>query len=76
MINPANETLLTLSRAADLYPAVNGRRPHASTVFRHAAHGIAGVHLETTHVGGRLVTSAEAVQRFLSRLAGSLASTT
>jgi hypothetical protein len=76
MIDTSTETLLTLSRAAEHYPAVNGKRPHASTVFRHAAHGISGVRLETVQVGGRVVTSAEAVQRFLSHVAEYLVAAT
>jgi len=65
MIHPATETLVTLSRAAEHYPAVNGRHPHPSTVFRHAINGIDGMRLETVRVGGRLVTSVEAIERFI-----------
>ena len=65
MIDPATETLVTLSRAANHYPSVNGRQPHPSTVFRHALVGVDGVQLETVRVGGRLVTSVEAVKRFI-----------
>ena len=65
MIDPATETLVTLSRAADHYPAVNGRHPHPCTVFRHALKGVEGIRLETVRVGGRLVTSVEAVDRFI-----------
>lgn len=65
MIDPATETLVTLSRAADHYPAVNGRHPHPSTVFRHALQGVDGIQLDTIRVGGRLVTSVEAVGRFI-----------
>jgi hypothetical protein len=68
MIDPATETLVTLSRAADHYPAVNGRHPHPSTVFRHALQGVDGVRLDTVRVGGRLVTSTEAVRRFISAI--------
>ena len=69
VIDPATETLVTLTRAADHYPAVNGRQPHASTVFRHALRGVDGVRLETIRVGGRLVTSIEAVARFIDVVA-------
>ena len=69
MIDPATETLVTLSRAADHYPAVNGRHPHPSTVFRHALQGVDGVRLETVRVGGRLVTSIQAIERFIRQLA-------
>lgn len=68
MIDPAIETLVTLSRATDRYAAVNGRYPHASTVFRHALRGVNGICLETVHVGGRLVTSIEAGRRFISAI--------
>ncbi len=65
MIDPATETLVTLSRAADHYPPVNGQHPHPSTVFRHAIQGVDGIRLDTIRVGGRLVTSVEAVGRFI-----------
>jgi hypothetical protein len=70
MIDTATETLVTLGQAAQHYPSVNGRKPHVVTVFRHAVRGINGAHLETTRVGGRTVTSVQAVERFLLTVRG------
>ena len=64
----ANERSITLSEAAKVLPEVNGRRPHAATVWRWARKGINGVRLETCRVGGRYVTSIEALERFSRKL--------
>lgn len=63
-----SEPLITLSQAAQLVPAVNGRKPHVATLYRWATRGIKGVILESAFVGGVRVTSVEAIQRFLNRL--------
>lgn len=64
-----DEQILTFSEAAKTLPRVNGRRPHASTLWRWARKGIQGIHLETRRLGGRFVTSLEALDRFSERLA-------
>lgn len=65
----ATEQIVTFAEAAKRLPAVNGRRPHASTLWRWARKGIRGIHLETRRLGGRFVTSVGALDRFSERLA-------
>ena len=63
------EALLTLSEAARSLPAVNGRRPHCSSLWRWCRRGVRGVKLEYVRVGRRVCTTAEALSRFVNRLA-------
>jgi hypothetical protein len=65
-----DEDLLTFSEAAKALPRINGSRPHASTIWRWAKRGLDGVKLETRRVGGRAVTSKQALERFTEALAG------
>jgi len=64
-----DEQILTFTEAAKILPKINGRRPHPSTLWRWARRGINGLYLETRRVGGRFVTSAEALERFTKALA-------
>ena len=64
-----DEQVLTFSQAAKTLPHLNGKRPHTSTLWRWARKGIGGVFLETRRLGGRFVTSAEAIERFSKALA-------
>lgn len=59
-------------KAAAMLPELSrgGQAPHLATLWRWATHGVRGVVLETTHIGGRRVTSKEAVRRFLAKLSG------
>jgi hypothetical protein len=66
MIDLANETPLTLKEAAARLPG----RPHLGTLHRWIAKGVRGVHLEAGLLGGKRITSLEAVQRFLDALSG------
>jgi hypothetical protein len=69
MIDIRNETLLTLSQAARLQPPGRGGRPtHISTVYRWISRGIGGIRLDAIRLGGRLLTSREALQRFAEQL--------
>jgi hypothetical protein len=61
MIDLSTETIFpSLSAAASSLPG----RPHISTIHRWRLRGIRGIKLETCLIGGRRVTSAEALQRF------------
>lgn len=60
------EKLLSLASAVD---AATGNRPHAATLHRWRIRGIAGVRLETTCLGGKRMTSVEAVRRFCDQVA-------
>jgi len=70
-MNLHNETCLSLKDAARLPELqAGGKGPHLATIWRWASAGVRGVVLETGRIGGKRVTSAEAVRRFLARLAG------
>ena len=64
-----DEKILTFSEAAEQLPRLNGKKIHPSSLWRWARKGVRGVKLETRRVGGRFVTSAEALERFTRELA-------
>jgi hypothetical protein len=69
MINLLTERVITLVEAARLVPPGRGGRPtHLSTLLRWIHPGVRGVQLEAARLGGRWVTSREALQRFAERL--------
>ena len=68
-IDATVEELLSLSEAARHVPRLNGRRVHASTIFRWCRRGLRGVRLGYLRVGRRMGTSAEALNRFFNALA-------
>ena len=74
MIDISTERQLGLQDAAKLYPSFrNGRPTHISTLLRHITRGVRLVNgevvrLEGARLGGRWITSVEAVQRFMERL--------
>ena len=63
MIDLEHERLLSFSEAAATLPG----RPNTCTLHRWRLRGCRGVKLETALVGGRRVTSREALQRFSDR---------
>lgn len=66
-IDPATETLLSLSQAARSIPSARtGRGLSTSTVWRWALTGARGVVLETIMLGGSRYTSREALARFFA----------
>lgn len=64
-----SETIVSFAEAAARLPRINGKKIHASSLWRWARNGIRGVRLETRHLGGRVVTSMEALERFSKELA-------
>jgi Protein of unknown function (DUF1580) len=69
MIDLQNETILSIAQAAKrLPPGRNSKPTHVSTVLRWILKGHKGVRPEATRIGGRWVTSAEAIQRFSDNL--------
>jgi hypothetical protein len=65
-----NETTLDLAAAArDPILRIGQRRPHPSTLYRWARRGLNGVFLEYARIGRRIVTSREALARFVAALA-------
>jgi hypothetical protein len=71
---PFSEQQLTLAEAARRLPRLNGGRPVApATLWRWYKHGVKArdgriVRLQVWRVGGRTVTSPEALQLFFSAL--------
>lgn len=60
-----NEKLILLTEAAKEIPGKNGRLS-IRALYRWIAKGVKGARLETVKVGGRVMTSHEAVQRFIA----------
>ncbi len=62
------EQVMSLQEAAGVLPRQpGGKKVHISTLYRWATAGVRGTHLETLRIGGRVVTSVEALQRFAER---------
>jgi len=74
MIDLTRESVISLSQAADLLPpGRGGARPTLSCMLRWILKGARSpsgqrVHLEGLRVGGRWITSREALQRFAEAL--------
>ena len=74
-----NETLLTLNQAARLLPPSRCGRPvHLSCIFRWVRDGVrlldgSRVRLEAIRLGGRWLTSVEALERFAAAQTPNLA---
>jgi hypothetical protein len=74
MIDLSNESTLSLTQAAELLPpGRGGARPTLGCVLRWILKGAKGpagefVRLEAVRLGGRWLTSREALQRFAERL--------
>lgn len=66
MIDVASERLMTLHEAAALLPG----RPSVATLWRWRTKGARGRRLESVALGGKVFTSAEAIQRFASQQGG------
>jgi hypothetical protein len=66
---PLDETRLFVSEVPRHLPRGRGGRPvHLLTVLRWIRQGVRGVRLEALKLGGRWVTSREALARFMARL--------
>jgi hypothetical protein len=69
MIDIKREQLLTLAEASRKLPSSRrGKKVHVATIFRWHKHGSRGVKLECVRVGSSLMTTVEALQRFIERL--------
>jgi hypothetical protein len=73
MIDLANETLVSLAQAAAMLPpGRRGSKVHLGTIMRWILDGVkrptGRVQLEAIRVGGRWLTSKEALQQFAERL--------
>lgn len=63
------ETVGTFNEIAARLPRLSGKRIALSTLWRWSTKGCRGVRLEARRLGGRYITSIEAVDRFSARLA-------
>jgi hypothetical protein len=69
MIDLKYEKALSLPQAARHIPPTRQDKPvHVSTLVRWILHGVRGVRLEAARIGGRWVTTQEALERFSSKL--------
>jgi hypothetical protein len=60
------ETIVYLGPATRLFPRdARGRAPSTSTLWRWRTRGVRGVRLESARLGGRVVSSLEAIRRFM-----------
>lgn len=67
-IDLTHERVVTLREAASILPRQRGgRKVHVSTLYRWCSRGVRGVRLEHLKLGGRIVVSAQALQRFAER---------
>ena len=69
MLDIHTENLLSLKEAAQSLPKIDGRTPHASSIWRWCTRGLSGVKLDHVRLGRRVVTSKEALNRFVNELA-------
>ena len=64
MLDITQERPISLQDAAAMVPGTDGHRVNWKTVWRWAQHGLRGIRLETAYIGGRRITTHQAVQRF------------
>ena len=68
-IDLARETAISTAEAAARVPSFRpGCRTHVATIHRWILHGVRGVRLEAVRLGGRWVTTVEALDRFARAL--------
>jgi len=60
-----SEDVLSLSDARREIHALGGVRPDQSSIVRWCTKGVAGTKLESVRIGNRLVTSRQAITRFI-----------
>lgn len=68
-IDLEHEQALSLTDAAKALPAIDGKKPHISTIWRWCRKGVRGVRLEYVRLGHRICTSRAALGRFAQQLA-------
>lgn len=69
------EDVITLSQARTELYHITGRRPDKATMTRWIHRGVHGIHLDAVRVGIQLLTSRQAITRFIeARTAKSVAS--
>jgi len=68
MIDLETDKLVTLAQAADFLPKLGGRRIHTTSIWRWCRKGVRGVKLEHAIIGSRIITSVQALNRFVNAL--------
>ena len=63
------EEVFTIKELAEKLPRLDGRRIHIASLYRWCRRGVRGVQLEHVMLGGRIMSSLEAVERFGERVA-------
>lgn len=63
------EGLISCAKASRCVPALDGRPPHPSTIFRWMKDGVNGKRLEYVKVGRKIATSEAALARFFEAVA-------
>lgn len=64
----AADGYISLKAAALMVPAIDGAHITQQTIYRWIMKGLYGIKLESGRVGTRIVTTSEAVQRFLKAI--------
>lgn len=60
------ESVLTITQARDLIGDSIGKRPDKATIHRWIHRGVGGTKLEAIKVGNQTLTSAQAINRFIT----------
>jgi len=60
------EDVLTLAQARSEFSKIAGRRPDKGTICRWVHRGVGGVKLDAVRVGSQLLTSKQALHRFVT----------
>ena len=68
--NILTEHVLTLQDARSEIKQVTGRRPDKTTLYRWCLRGVGGVRLEHVRLGNRILTSRQAITRFIAARSG------
>jgi len=68
MIDLETDKLVTLPQAADFLPRLGGKKIHTTSIWRWCRKGVRGVKLENAIIGSRIITSVQALNRFVNVL--------
>ena len=60
-----SEDMISLQEARNELAGFFGRRPDKATVYRWCLRGVDGTRLEHVRIGGRIITSRQALTRFI-----------
>lgn len=59
------EDVLTLQDARNVIAEIQGRKPDKTTLYRWCLSGVGGAKLEHVRLGNRILTSQQAITRFI-----------